>query len=377
MPEPVIIKPPDLQALINALVARGHQVIGPLLENGAIVYGPVEQLLDLPAGYVDEQAGGHYRLQHNPDDPTLFRYAVGPHSWKRYLFPPRQRLWRATRDGDGFHIDSEQEAIPNYAFLGVRACELAAIGIQDRVFENGEFTDSGYRARREQALLIAVNCTRAGGTCFCASTGSGPRVTGGYDLVLTELLDGDKHRLLLETGSDKGAELLAEIPHLAATDADIGEAKRRVDEASGAMGRQLHPDSAHILKRNPEHPHWQDVEQRCLNCANCTLVCPTCFCATVEDGTSLDGSTAERTRQWDSCFSLDFSYIHGGPIRRGGAARYRQWISHKLSTWHEQFGSSGCTGCGRCITWCPVGIDITEEVAAMQDSETVHLKGDD
>ena len=83
----------------------------------------------------------------------------------------------------------------------------------------------------------------------------------------------------------------------------------------------------------------------------------------------LYGARAERWRKWDSCFTLDFSYIHGGSVRTSAAARYRQWLSHKLATWIDQFGSSGCVGCGRCITWCPVGIDITEEVAAIRASE--------
>jgi sulfhydrogenase subunit beta (sulfur reductase) len=376
MPEPVLIQLSGIHALIEALGSRGYRVIGPVLDNGAVVYAPVQGLGDLPTGWVDEQDGGHYRLRRDEAGPSLFRYAVGPHSWKRFLFPPRQHLWQAIREQNGFRIETPSEPPPKYAFLGVRACELAAIDIQDRVFDNGEFTDPTYRDRRRQALLIAVNCTRAGGTCFCASAGSGPRVQTGYDLALTELMAGGGHRFLLETGSERGAELLGDIPHLPADAHDIEEARRLSDAAAGAMGRQLHPDAARILQRNPEHPRWLDVEQRCLGCANCTLVCPTCFCSTVEDTTSLDGAKAERIRQWDSCFNLDFSYLHGGPIRRGGAARYRQWITHKLSYWHQQFDSSGCTGCGRCITWCPVGIDITEEVAAMGDSETIYRAGE-
>ncbi|MBF0393567.1 MAG: 4Fe-4S dicluster domain-containing protein, partial [Alphaproteobacteria bacterium] len=121
--------------------------------------------------------------------------------------------------------------------------------------------------------------------------------------------------------------------------------------------------------RNREHPRWDEVAKRCLTCGNCTMVCPTCFCTTVDDVTDLGGTRTERVRSWDSCFTLDFSYIHGGSVRNEGSSRYRQWITHKLSSWHDQFGSSGCVGCGRCITWCPVGIDITEEVGAIRASE--------
>jgi ferredoxin len=100
------------------------------------------------------------------------------------------------------------------------------------------------------------------------------------------------------------------------------------------------------------------------------MACPTCFCTTVDDVTDLTGSQAVRSRRWDSCFSMDFSYIHGGSVRSSGASRYRQWLTHKLASWQDQFGASGCVGCGRCITWCPVGIDLTEEVEAIrQDAE--------
>lgn len=98
------------------------------------------------------------------------------------------------------------------------------------------------------------------------------------------------------------------------------------------------------------------------------MVCPTCFCTGVEDVTALAGDVTERVRKWDSCFTADFSYQHGGVVRESTKSRYRQWLTHKLSSWVDQFGSSGCVGCGRCITWCPTGIDLTAEVAAIAES---------
>jgi len=369
-----VIERDRLEDLLTVLSASGVQVIGPRLEAGAIVYGPVEELDELPIGYLDEQEGGQYQLRKAPPvdgaDQALFRYTLGPHSWKRYLFPPRQLLWRAQRTGAGaFRIEPPAAEAPRYAFLGVRACELAAIRIQDRVFDNGEHTDSSYLARRSAAMIVAVNCTRAGATCFCASMGSGPVVGEGADLMLTELVDQHSHRFLVRAGSERGREILEQLSPAPADAADLGTAQRLVAEAAASMGRQMPADAGQVLARNPEHPRWLDVAERCLSCANCTLVCPTCFCSTVEDHTSLDGSMAERRRRWDSCFSMDFSYIHGGAVRRETASRYRQWITHKLAYWQDQFGTSGCTGCGRCITWCPVGIDITEEVAAIKASE--------
>ena len=133
------------------------------------------------------------------------------------------------------------------------------------------------------------------------------------------------------------------------------------------MGREMNTDGIHdLLLANLEHPRWEEVAGRCLTCGNCTMVCPTCFCTSVEDTSDLAGVSAERSRRWDSCFTMDFSYIHGGSVRASPKSRYRQWMTHKLATWWDQFGSSGCVGCGRCITWCPVGIDITEEVRAIR-----------
>jgi ferredoxin len=236
----------------------------------------------------------------------------------------------------------------------------------------GRYGDRDYAARRDGAFLVAVNCFEPGGTCFCTSMGTGPRADAGYDLALTEILEGS-HRLLVEVGSERGAEILADLPSRPADEADVGAAARAVDGAAQKMGRQMESaDLRDLLARNLEHPRWNEVAERCLTCANCTMVCPTCFCTTVEDHTDLSGDNAERWRTWDSCFAQDHSYIHGGSVRPSGRSRYRQWMTHKLGTWHDQFGSSGCVGCGRCITWCPVGIDITEEVAAIRatDGET-------
>jgi sulfhydrogenase subunit beta (sulfur reductase) len=358
-----------LDRLIEALRSRGYRVLGPTVRDGAIVYDELAGADALPAGWTDEQGPGTYRLRRRDDD-ALFGYAVGPHSWKAALLPSRLRLWRARRDDDGLaSVEEEPVDETPIALVGVRACELHAIEIQDRVFVRDGHGDRDYIARREGLVVVAVNCFEPGGTCFCTSMGTGPKVDAGYDLALTELLDGG-HRFLVEVGSELGAELLGELPRHDASEHDLRAAAATVDGAAQRMGRSLDThDIRDLLVSNLEHPRWDDVASRCLTCGNCTLVCPTCFCTTVEDTTDLEGTTAERWRLWDTCFSVDYSYIHGGSIRPSGRSRYRQWMTHKLATWHDQFGSSGCVGCGRCITWCPVGIDITEEVAAIRETE--------
>jgi len=357
-----------LDRLIALLGSRGYRVIGPVLRDGAIVYDEVASADDLPRGWTDEQEAGRYRVKPR-EDQALFGYVVGPHSWKRFLFPPRQHLFGVRRTATGLMFEPGEESGERYAFLGVRACELAALAIQDRVFIGGAHADPGYRRRRESSLVIAVNCGEAHATCFCLSMGTGPEVRSGYDLVLTELLDGDRHDFALAGGSDAGAEIIAALAAPEAAPEQQAAAAAVPERARGQMGRQLETEGLHdLLLDSLGHPRWDQVAARCLSCGNCTQVCPTCFCSAVEDVPEISGDGAARVRRWDSCFSLDFSHLTGGSIRGDIRSRYRQWMTHKLATWHDQFDTAGCVGCGRCISWCPVGIDLTEEAAAIRAS---------
>lgn len=354
-----------LDLMIAALADEGREVIGPVKRDGTIMYEPIAAVSDLPRGWVDEQAGGHYRMSETGDE--VFGATIGPASWKRVLHPPMQSLWR-TEKVDGVPVITPQPIDETLrAFIGVRACDLAAIAIQDKVFETGPYTDPQYQARRARAFIVAVNCTRAADTCFCVSMGTGPRAEAGYDIALTELTGG---RFLAEGGSAAGAALLARLPALPAVASDLAAAEARIDGAR-SQGRAIASDEiGPRLKANPDHPRWDEVASRCLNCANCTMVCPTCFCTSIEESSSLDGQETERHARWAWCFTTDFSHVHGGSVRKGTKARYRQWMTHKLSHWADQFGTLGCVGCGRCITWCPVGIDITEEARAFETATT-------
>lgn len=364
-----VIEPEALDALVGILRRHGYRVLGPSVRDGAIVYAELENGDELPVGWTDRQEAGTYRLERR-GDKARFGFAVGPHSWKQFLFPPRIRLWGARRNGDGA-LEVEEEPVDEtpLAFFGVRSCDLHAIATQDRVFLGGRFVDRDYAARREGAFVVAANCFEPGGTCFCVSMGTGPRAESGFDLAVTEILEGE-HRLLVEVGTERGAAVLGELRSRAATQADVDAAEAAVTGAAARMGREMQASGLRdLLADNLEHPRWDDVAERCLTCGNCVLVCPTCFCSTVEDHTDLAAEQAERWRTWDTCFSVDHAYIHGGSVRPTNRSRYRQWMTHKLGTWHDQFGSSGCVGCGRCITWCPVGIDITEEVAAIRATQ--------
>jgi len=399
-----ILPKAKLDDLIRLLLQEGFEVIGPRIEQQAIVYGPVQSAKDLPIGWTDRQTPGSYRLEKRQDD-AYFGYAVGPHSWKKYLFPPTLRLWQARRTDGGFEVHDAVPEPRRRALLGVRACELHAIAVQDKVFLDraGQFTDPHYARARDRLFLIAVECEHPGGTCFCASMGTGPEirdegpgargeegqaeidvsappvrqslplaphpappVRSFFDLALTEL----DEAFVVRAGSEAGGEMLDRLRLRMASAEQVDEARRRVAAATEAMGRSLDvTDIRNLLHRNQEHPRWDDVAGRCLSCTNCTLVCPTCFCSSVEDVTDLSLENAERVRRWDSCFNPEFAGVHGGNFRPSIRGRYRQWLTHKFASWFDQFDVSGCVGCGRCITWCPVGIDVTEEITVIRGAD--------
>jgi sulfhydrogenase subunit beta (sulfur reductase) len=352
------------ERLLTLLVERGYELLGPTVRDGAIVLDRIDGVADLPRGVREIQGPGTYRLEQTGDD-RLFAWAHGPDSGKRYLFPARERIQSGTRDADG-RLTIEPAPLPEvrYAFVGLRSCDLHAIEVQDRVFL---VADPAYRARREGAFTIGVNCELPGATCFCASMDTGPRCTSGFDLALTELDDGG---FTVDIGSPSGAEVLDQLHAGPATDEQQAASHAVTERATAAMGRTLDTsDMPTLLYRNRDHPRWDDVAARCLACTNCTMACPTCFCHDLTDEISLDGTRASRDREWASCFGEGFSYMASGEVRAATSARYRQWLTHKFASWIDQFGTSGCVGCGRCITWCPVGIDVTEEIAAIRATD--------
>jgi ferredoxin len=371
----------QLQVLIDTLRRLGYRTVGPRIADGSIVYADVTSTDQLPIGYIDQQDGGLYRLE-KADGAGYFDYVVGPHSLKNFLFPPRETLLESIRKNGSWQMTPAEIDPTPLAVIGVRSCDLHALAVQDKVFLGGPYVDPGYKARRQKLFLVAVNCRRASATCFCHSMNTGPAVNQAFDLALTEV-DG---RFVVEVGSTAGADVIAKIESAVATAQDFEQAR----QVSADLKRQMHErdlvpysqqhgtrqrfmDTTNIhdmLLSNLDHPRWAEVAERCLACTNCTLVCPTCFCASVEDVSDLTGDNVRRERAWDSCFTMEHSYTNTGVIRKTTAARYRQWLTHKLATWMDQFGTSGCVGCGRCITWCPVGIDITEEVAAIRATDS-------
>jgi ferredoxin len=353
-----------LQGLLDNLRRLGYQTLGPQVRDQAIVYAPLESASDLPRGYTSEQDAGHYRLIRT-NHTRYFDITPGADTWKQFLFPPVTEMVRFSRQPDGRWQEQERAVdLTALALVGVRPCELAAIQVQDKIFLREEWQDPVYRARRQMAFLLAVNCLHPGGTCFCASMGSGPKAESGFDLCLTELEDG----FLVEIGSEAGRMALEGLPVQLASAFWYQAAQTGLAEAREKMGRTLpNPEQLpDLLLNNLEAMRWEDVARRCMSCTSCTQVCPTCFCWDARDASDLSGQNATRERVWDSCFNPDYSYIAGGNLRPSTRSRYRQWLTHKFGSWQAQFNVKGCVGCGRCITWCPAGIDVTVELAAIR-----------
>ncbi|MCB9699258.1 MAG: 4Fe-4S dicluster domain-containing protein, partial [Alphaproteobacteria bacterium] len=318
-----------LQALLDRLGADGRTVVGPVARDGAVVLEPVRIVDELAQGWRDEQAPGRYRLV--PGEPRVFGALLGPQSPKTWLYPAKLTLFRAERDGASFRTTSPDRP-PRLALLGLRACDLAAIRLQDRVLLGSGVEDPAYASRRREVLLVAVQCHRSAETCFCASMDTGPEVSSGYDLRLTEVIDERGHRLVVEAGSEAGRAIAADLP-LVDVPHDDDAASRQAAEARAGQSKSLRTEGLRErLLDALRGPHWDEVATRCLGCAGCTMVCPTCFCTAVADVTDATGA-AERVRRWDSCFHPEFTHVHGGPTRAELAARYRQWLTHKLATW--------------------------------------------
>lgn len=351
-----------LQELIDALRGRGYRVVGPVPRDGAIVHDEIQGVEDLPRGWRETQAPGSYRIEHSGAD-TFFDVVNGPGSLKRFFFAPREELLQIEMGDGPFRA---QETLPEpapTAYLGVRACDLAALAAQDRIFLEDRYPDPHYAARRRGVLLIAVQCTRSAATCFCASLDTGPEARSGFDIALTEQGDG----FVARAGSEAGREILDALALAPAEEERVRGERDALDACAAGMQRSLDTsDLPDLLYDNLDHARWDDVAERCLSCGNCTMVCPTCFCHDVRDEPSPDGLRSLRVREWSSCFDRDHGQVHGRNFRPEIRHRYRQWLVHKVASWIDQFGSSGCVGCGRCISWCPVGIDLTEEVAAIR-----------
>lgn len=336
-----------------------YKVFGPRHKDGAVVLELLRSPYDLAFGWEERRTPGRYRCLKKEADGSLFSYLNGAYPPKKILHPPSLPMFEGEFGRDSFSLEERDLIEGPFVLFGVRPCDSAAISRLDDVLGKGDSADAFYLRRREKAIIIAVDCSNPDSLCFCSSMGTGPYAREGFDIAITEIKDS----VLLRPGTDLGERLISSLGIPYASDQEKEEARRRMEMATESMGKSVDIDGLpQILLRNIENPIWDEMGRKCLSCGNCTMVCPTCFCYNVVDKVDISLKRLTRERLWDSCQSLEFAAVAGGNFRPMTMARYRHWVFHKLSYWVDQFGNFGCVGCGRCIAWCPVGIDITEVV---------------
>lgn len=351
----------DLSNLFSQLHNSSYAQFGPIYRDGAIMLDQLSSINDLPVGWEEKIAPGKYDLKKK--GKKLFSHTIGPQSFKKFLHPPKRKLWDAELTGEGFEI-KEEEKPTKMAFWGIRNCDLHAILILDRIFLKGRYVNKWYKKAREELFVVAVACSAPSSNCFCTTMGYRNQPETGFDFSLIELND---QQYLATAGSLKAHEFALNLGFQLANEEVINTGLKLISRAEKKLTKRFEKEEvAKTLKSKLEDKGWENIASKCLACANCTMVCPTCFCTTISDITDITGEHTERWQSWDSCFNTEYSYIHGGNIRNSTRSKYRQWMTHKFSNWQDQFATHGCVGCGRCITWCPVGIDITEELNAMK-----------
>ncbi len=349
----------NLQALLDALTANKFKCVGPQVRDGSIIYAPLNDAKKLPWGVADIQDLGDYQLTKGDPD-FAFAWTNGLSSIKTFLFKPQETVWQVKRDDAGKLVFEPVNEIESIALIGVRPCDVAAMLIQDKVFLEGEHKDCRYQARKSALFTVVMNCTKSSANCFCIAAGNSPKAEKGFDLAMTELSDG----FIIQAGSDQGVKLVDQLDLSEATQEQLTKADSKIEFAKNSQQKTI-PNMQSLANKTTvaaDDPSWNEVSEQCISCGSCTQVCPTCFCHKEMDLPLMSEEGNEHIRSWDSCFSDDHGYTHGHIFRQGTKKHYQQWLNHKFIYWHEQFGTSGCVGCGRCMTWCPAKIDITKVV---------------
>ncbi|WP_432820789.1 4Fe-4S dicluster domain-containing protein [Trichloromonas sp.] len=332
---PRTITAQNLQALIDALIAANIRVVGPKRVDSLCLYAPLAKGEELDLSELPRRSA------------------------KETFLPPAEEILSFERQGASTSVRSpDLSRLPATVLIGARPCDAAAPGILDAVF-SWDYQDDFFLERRRKTTIVGIACTKADDACFCTAVGLSPDSRQGSDLFLTPL-EGDSYAA--EALTDKGAALLERHPELFVQ----GETGRPLPLAEP---RAAKVDLAKIktwLDGHFESPFWGEIASHCVGCGTCAFLCPTCHCFDIVD----EGSEAAGCRRkfWDACgFSKFTLHASSHNPRNTQADRFRNRVMHKFKYYHDKFGRTLCTGCGRCIRACPVGIDL---VAVLEDINT-------
>lgn len=351
MSEAHVIAHENLLGWLDALM-KSFDVLGPVKsKRGQVVFEHLKNANSLDLAYCSTM--------------------LGP---RQFIYPSRQTLFDIDRGTGNCQTIVRQKAKKKMIFA-IHPCDMHAISVLDRTFL-GDFKDTYYRKAREDTLTVVLNCNQACDSGFCASMGTGPflQLKDGFDVVLTA----KEQNYLMEFGSERGKAVAKKAKGLKKPKKEDFTEKKEIETAAmRSFSKQIDTDGLpELLMRNLDHPVYKrTADARCLGCTNCTMVCPTCYCYNMEETTSYDLRTTIRSRYWDSCQELNFAKVHEGNFRSSREARLRQFVTHKLATWVQQYGCFGCIGCGRCMTWCPTKIDLTEMAKEIQQDAKIESAG--
>ena len=321
--ETSVIEPEALEALVTGLAARGYRVLGPTVRDGAIVYDDLDSADELPIGWTDDQEPGSYRLERRDDD-ARFGYAVGPHSWKQFLFPPRVRLWQARRTRGRRLRGRGRAARRRRRSPSSASARATSTRSRSRTASSsaGAYVDRDYAARREDAFVVAVNCFEPGGTCFCVSMGTGPDAR--RRVRPRAHRDPRRRAPASRRGRQRRGRRAARRARRAGrrptADLDAAERSRRRRRANGWAAAMDTDGPPRAPRRHPRAPALGRRRRRAASrAATARWSARPASARRVEDATDLTGERRRAlARVWDSCFSLDHSYIHGGSVRPSG-----------------------------------------------------------
>lgn len=350
----------DLNELIALLSSKyGLDVIGLRYNGGSFSYGKLSSINDAPLYVEDLQGRASYRLIRANAAGSFRHTYLSP---KYFLNPPLQEVAHVGAD---FGASAPKERPKPFAIFGIKPCDLHAIRVIDGILLN---KDLYYTMIRGSLRAVVVEeCTRPSGNCFCGSLGTGPQARNGYDLAYAWLEDG----VVVKAGSALGEELIEE---LGLEGADAGDVEKyeeyiiRAQQQTKALPEL--PKLVNALEKSMGNIElWSKLSRRCVGCSNCNMVCPTCFCTEFFDEIGPNGS-ATRFRKWYGCLSYSYGLVARGHFRPELYMRYRHFVLHKFLFYWKQVGLIGCTGCGRCITWCPLGVDIRETLREVFENAT-------